>query len=127
LDNDEPISIIEKFNQCINQQDLEGLAALMTQDYVFIDSSDDVHEGKDRMIAGWQEFFETYPDYRNHFEHIEARGELVLVAGHSTCSFDPLDGPALWTAKVKAGLVKEWRVYLDSKENRRTLNLPQRT
>ena len=47
MENDEPISIIEKFNQCINQQELEGLAALMTPDHIFIDSSDDVHEGEE--------------------------------------------------------------------------------
>lgn len=120
-----PIAIIEKFNECINHQDLDGLAALMTEDHIFIDSSDDVHEGKQMMVAGWKEFFEAYPDYRNHFEHIEARGELVLISGYSTCAFDPLDGPALWTAKVEAGRVKEWRVYLDNQQNRRILNLPE--
>ena len=62
-------------------------------------------------------FFKTYPDYRNHFAIIESRGDLVLVIGHSTCAYDPLEGPALWTAKVADERMAEWRVYFDTTEN----------
>ncbi len=123
MKSNDPASIIRNFNNCINNQDLEGLAALMSADHVFIDSSDDVHNGKELMVAGWKQFFEQYPDYRNHFKQIEARGDLVLITGHSTCAYEALDGPALWTAKVREGQVQEWRVYLDTPENRRRLQL----
>jgi hypothetical protein len=95
----------------------------MSDNHVFIDSSDDVHMGKESMIKGWIEFFNLYPDYRNHFPKIESRENLVLIAGYSTCSHKPLDGPAIWTAKIENDLVVEWRVYLDTKENRAKLNL----
>jgi len=116
--------VVLRFNECINDQDIDGLGKLMTADHVFIDSSDEVHRGKDLMIQGWQEFFDTYPDYQNHFSIVEERGDLVLVIGHSTCSYDPLDGPALWTAKIEGDLIAEWRVYLDTIENRHKLGLP---
>jgi ketosteroid isomerase-like protein len=124
MDPLDPISAVRQFNACINNQDLDGLADLMSEDHVFIDSSDEVHEGKQIMVASWAKFFEQYPDYRNHFEYIKAHGDLVLIAGRSTCTFKLLDGPALWTAKVRDGLVVEWRVYLDTEENRRDLGLP---
>jgi predicted SnoaL-like aldol condensation-catalyzing enzyme len=95
----------------------------MSEDYVFIDSGDDVHSGKEFMVHGWTDFFNQYPDYRNHFSIVESRDNLVLVIGHSTCSFGPLDGPAIWTAKVENDLVAEWRVYLDTTENRKKLGL----
>jgi ketosteroid isomerase-like protein len=119
----DPKLIVLQFNECINTQDIDGLSNLMSDNHVFIDSSDDVHTGKDSMVKGWIEFFNTYPDYRNHFPKIESRENLVLIIGFSTCSHKPLDGPALWTAKIENDLVAEWRVYLDTKENRAKLKL----
>jgi ketosteroid isomerase-like protein len=119
-----PREIILAFNQRINEQDLDGLANMMTKDHTFIDSSNEVHAGKEMMVPGWGEFFESYPDYRNHFESLETRGDEVFILGYSTCSHPPLDGPAIWTARVENGLVAEWRVYLDTEENRRILDLP---
>jgi len=122
--NPSPQEIVLAFNEMINSRNLEGLANMMTDDHTFIDSSDDVHVGKEMMVAGWKEFFESYPDYRNHFSYLETRDEWVYILGHSTCSYPPLDGPAIWTARIEAGLVAEWRVYLDTDENRRVLELP---
>jgi ketosteroid isomerase-like protein len=119
----DPKLIVLQFNECINTQDIDGLSNLMSDNHVFIDSSDDVHTGKDSMVKGWIEFFYSYPDYRNHFPKIESRENLVLIIGFSTCSHKPLDGPALWTAKIENDLVAEWRVYLDTKENRAKLKL----
>lgn len=120
----DPKLVVLQFNECINNRDLDGLASLMTENHTFIDSSDDVHSGKEMMVKGWREFFVSYPDYRNHFAIIESRGDLVRVIGHSTCSHDPLDGPALWSAKVVGAQVAEWRVYLDTGANRAKLDLP---
>jgi ketosteroid isomerase-like protein len=120
----DPKMIVLQFNECINNQDIDGLSRLMTGDHVFIDSSDEVHEGKESMVKGWVDFFNSHPDYRNHFSLLESRGNLVLIIGHSTCSYDPLDGPALWTARISSNQVAEWRVYLDTHENREQLKLP---
>ena len=125
MNKKDPKLVVLQFNECINNQDIIGLADLMADDYVFIDSSDDYHSGgKKVMVEGWQEFFDLYPDYRNHFSILESRDNLVFVIGYSTCSYQQLDGPALWTAKVENDLVAEWRVYLDTAENREKLNLP---
>jgi ketosteroid isomerase-like protein len=120
----DPKLVVLLFNECINNRDINGLSDLMADDYVFIDSSDDYHGGgKEVMVPGWQEFFELYPDYRNHFSTVISRENLVLVIGHSTCSNKILDGPAIWTAKIENDLVAEWRIYLDTSDNRRILNL----
>jgi len=123
MQNDDPISVVNSFNNCINRQDIEALSGLMSDDHIFIDSSGEVRAGKGTMVAGWKQFFKDYPDYLNHFKHIQARGNLVIVAGYSTCSFEALDGPALWRAKVSGGLIKEWHVYDDTDANRLRLDL----
>jgi len=100
-----------KFNEEINRQDLEGLADLMTDDHKFIDNSGKVTKGKDATKEGWRDFFERYPDYRNIFTCVAIQDSVVVMVGYSTCSCKPLDGPNIWTAKIRGGRVSEWRVY----------------
>jgi ketosteroid isomerase-like protein len=99
------------FNERINQRDVEGLAELMTDDHTFIDSGGNVTKGKNVMKDGWREFFKKYPDYRNKFTCVTVQDDVVVIVGYSTCSFKPLDGPNIWTAKIRGERVSEWRVY----------------
>ena len=115
----ELMSIALKFNEKINQQDLEGLAELMTDDHTFIDSDCAVTKGKDVMKKGWQEFFNRFPDYKNIFTCVTIQNDIVVMIGYSTCSYKPLAGPNVWTAKVLDGLLSEWRViWLDQRQSR---------
>ena len=57
------------------------------------------------------------------FTRVQAEGDSVSIAGYSVCSYEPLDGPALWSARVRDGLVSEWRVHKDTPENRESLKL----
>ena len=111
------------FNECINNQNISDLSRLMDDDYTFIDSENSVHSGRNLMVKGWKEFFSLYPDYRNHFTNLVTRDDMVIIQGYSTCSYEPLDGPAIWTAVIKNDFVLEWRVYLDTVENRKKLEL----
>jgi ketosteroid isomerase-like protein len=98
-----------KFNEKINQQNLEGLAALMTDDHTFVDSDGTMTKGKNTMRKGWAEFFKRYPDYRNVFTCVTVQNNVVVMVGYSTCSFKPLNGANMWTAKVRGKRVSEWR------------------
>ncbi len=110
------------YNEYINARNLEGVIALMAENYQFIDSENRV-ENKEQMKTSWDEFFTEYPDYINSFHTVISRDNLVILLGHSECSLPVLDGPAIWTAKIENDQVAEWRIYLDTEENRRTLNL----
>ncbi len=117
------ISTALRFNERINARDLTGLGELMTEDHVFIDIPGEVLEGRERMISGWFEFFKSYPDYRNNFTRVERHDNVVIMIGFSECSHEPLDGPSIWTAKIRYGLVAEWRVYKDNEETRKKLGI----
>lgn len=104
--------VVLAFNEKINQQDLKGLSTLMTDDHTFIDNSGDVTKGKDEMIKGWQNFFDSYPDYQNIFTSVIVNDGVVVINGYSTCSNEPkLNGPSIWTAKIRGDKVSQWRVY----------------
>ncbi len=64
----DPKYIALKFNECINSQDLNGLVNLMTEDHCFIDISEELHEGREKMRKEWKNFFSLYPDYQNVFD-----------------------------------------------------------
>jgi ketosteroid isomerase-like protein len=119
----ELISTALKFNEKINQQDLEGLAELMTDDHMFVDSDNNKTKGKQTMLNGWKEFFKTYPEYKNTFTCITTQNNIVIMIGYSTCTHKPLNGPNIWTAKIRDKQVSEWRVIW---LNRRQEQLDQR-
>lgn len=120
----DPIQTVKKFNQYLNEGDIEGLTSLMTEGHTFIDSQGDIIQGKVNMTSVWREFFTAYPDYKNTFERVGELGNTVVLHGYSTCSNEPaLEGPAIWTAKVQGGRVAEWCVYKDTEVNRKRLGL----
>lgn len=119
----DPKTVALLFNEYINSQDLKNLSGLMTEDHTFIDASGETVSGKEEMTQGWKTFFHRYPDYRNVFSRVESRDDLVIMVGHSECSEKVLDGPAIWTATIRSGLVSQWRVYGDTEENRRKLGI----
>ena len=111
MDSSTLILTVLRFNERINQRDFEGLAELMTDDHTFIDNSGEVTKGKLAMKEGWRDFFEKYPDYQNIVTCVTTLDNVVVMVGHSKCSYKPLEGPNIWTAKVRSRLVSEWRVY----------------
>jgi ketosteroid isomerase-like protein len=119
---DQQTTIALHFNECINNRDLAGLAALLTDDHTFIDAASTAVRGTGRVVEAWQGFFALFPDYRNLFDRVESRQDLVAIMGRSTCSEPQLDGPALWTAKVRGDQVAEWRVYTDTPAHRMALS-----
>ncbi|UCG00434.1 MAG: hypothetical protein JSW11_12390 [Candidatus Heimdallarchaeota archaeon] len=81
----------------------------MTEDHMFIDNSGDVDNN---MKEGWRQFFANYPDYRNIFTSVTVADNVVVMIGYSICSNERrLNGPSMWTAKIRDRRVSEWRVY----------------
>jgi 2-haloacid dehalogenase len=120
-----PEEVVLEFNAAINRQDLDRLARLMTDDHEFVDSAGNVEQGRTRMTEGWRGFFTAYPDYRNTFMRVSARGDEVTVIGFSTCSTPELDGPALWRATVAGDRVARWQVLVDTPDHRAELGIDQ--
>lgn len=119
----DPRAITVKFNEHINNHDLDGLAKLMTAEHTFIDAADHAIQGKSACLEAWRGFFESFPDYQNAFDRLVVEDDRVIVIGRSSCSDIRLNGPALWVAKARGDRLAEWRVYADTPANRHTLGL----
>ncbi|MFW9828033.1 MAG: hypothetical protein ACFFEY_10595 [Candidatus Thorarchaeota archaeon] len=117
----DPKLVALQFNEYINNQDIEGLESLMTKDHIFIDRTG-IQYGD--MINGWKEFFTNYPTYRNYFNIVESRGNLVILLGYAKWYKDSLEKHyAIWTAKIKNNQVEIWQIYEDTDDNRSKLGL----
>ena len=119
----DPVAVATRFNDCVNRRDLTGLAASMSDDHTFVDTESNTISGRQACVAAWRGFFELFPDYRNVFESLSVRGNVVVIVGHSECSEPALAGPALWKATIEGDQVARWHVHEDTPENREELGL----
>ena len=118
-----PISIVQAFNSCINNQDIDGLSDLMAENHTFIERDGKSHGSKQHMVEAWKEFFKMFPRYKNTFTKIGTIDNLVSVLGFAYWSEKETCDPVIWTALVENNLISEWRIYEDSSENRKKFNL----
>jgi predicted SnoaL-like aldol condensation-catalyzing enzyme len=123
MNTKDPKLIALQFNECINAQNLNELSLLMTEDHAFIDREGKVNQSKKVMVQGWKEFFKTFPHYRNTFDRVQSKDNLVAILGHAFWSEKEPYDPVIWTATIVNGLVKEWRVYADTEVNRKQFDL----
>lgn len=107
----DPKTIVLQFNDCINNRDIDGLAHLMMEDHVFIDTQKNHICGKQNCLSVWKEFFNLFPDYKNTFKTIVSMDyDVVKINGFARCSDKRLEGLFIWTAKIKNNKVAEWCV-----------------
>jgi len=119
-----PVETVLQFLDLINRHDADKLAALMTEDHLFVDSLGNSVRGREKMRAGWQAYFAFCPDYRVSHEEIFGDGSRVAAFGSAGGTIaaqgklppeNKWQTPAAWLAVVENGLVNEWRVYADNK------------
>ena len=119
----DPISIVLAFNHCINTRDINGLSDLMAENHTFIDRDGTSYGPKSYMVAGWEQFFDMFPSYKNTFSKIIAAGNRVCALGFAYWTEDEPYDPVIWTATIENDLIAEWRIYEDSFENRKKFDL----
>ncbi len=116
-------STILAFVEKINAHDVEGLADLMSENHLFVDSLGSVQKGREKMREGWRGYFTLFPDYNiSVLEIFEKDGTFVLLgSARGTYSVEGSlmeenrwEVPAAWKAVIKDGYVTEWRVFADN-------------
>lgn len=120
----DPVDVVLSFLEKVNQHDVDGLLALMSDNHVLTDALGNRLQGRDNLRAGWQAYFRMCPDYRVSHEEIFSHGDVVATfgsAGGTIAVKGELKAenrwqiPAAWMAVVKSGRLAEWRVYADNK------------
>ncbi|MGC9971077.1 MAG: nuclear transport factor 2 family protein [Bryobacteraceae bacterium] len=125
-----PLRVARAFVEAINHRNVEELAALMTEDHVFMDGMGTRYEGRETMRAGWEGYFRLVPDYQVVVEEAYVDGAVVVLLGMAGGTY-AVEGrvlpenrwqtPAAWRARIRGGLVAGWRVYTDNEPLRRIM------
>lgn len=115
----DPKLVVLEFNEFISNRDIDGLSRLMTEDHTFIDRDSNISRSKKSMVAAWSKFFEMFPKYKNTFERVESKDNLVVLLGFAYWSEENQHDPAIWTATIVNDLVAEWHIHYDTEENRK--------
>ena len=127
-----PVEVVLEFVARINQHDVGGLVALMSEDHCFVDGLGQVVRGRERMGKGWLGYFSLFPDYSIKIDEILNRGNLVALFGTAEGTYS-VNGkllaenhwkiPGAWKAVLREGRVSEWAVYADNEPVRKVMGL----
>ena len=117
MDATRPEHIALEFVECINNQDIEGLVALMTEGFTMIPDQGEPEVGREVMKKGFQGYFDDFPAYKIHIDKVARSGDDVAIVGKTTGSHIPPEIEAgetvIWIAKIEGQLVAEWRIFSD--------------
>ena len=111
-----PTDLAHAFVGRINAHDADGLARLMTEDFVFTDYTGQRQTSREVMRDAFGRYFESCLEYRIHVAQVLLSGsDSALIFGHVTGSHlgEEIEkrGMLAWKAEVRDGLVAEWRIY----------------
>jgi ketosteroid isomerase-like protein len=124
-DDRSPIGVARRFVDCINERDLDGLAALMSRDHTLAVFDEEPLAGKDANVDAWRGYFESFPRYVISPHRIAERNGAVAILGHTTGSHlgladdEERELTLIWIASVDRGTVTRWQLMEDDAANRR--------
>ena len=130
---DSSIAVAQQFIRAINRQDVEAMAALMTEQHRFIDALGNLVVGSAAMRAAWAAYFRMVPDYTIAVEETYCDGPVIILLGTAQGTYSK-DGalkpenrwstPLALRAFVEDGRIAEWRVYADNDPMRKLMAKP---
>ncbi len=52
---------------------------VVSEDHTFIDLTGDIHQGMEMMVAGWTNYFSSYPVCINHLSELYQMGDRIIM------------------------------------------------
>jgi limonene-1,2-epoxide hydrolase len=129
----EPVRVVLRFIDCINQGDVQGLGRLITDDHQLKVFDEAALVGREANLAAWRGYVESYPAYVIYPHRIAERAGVVAVLGHTTGSHLGLPDEEesqltlIWLAEVVDGALHSWRLIEDTPDNRQQFRLEGET
>lgn len=117
------LDVTRRFLESVNSRSVGALASLLTEDHLFVDSTEGRVIGREANRKAWIGYFVMIPDYRITVERMLEEGDTVVVLGTAEGTFAPAGVlqeanrwrlPAAWRLRIADGLVAELQVYADN-------------
>ena len=119
-----PIAAALSFVDAINQQDLDRLTALMSEDHRLCIFDEPPVIGREQNRQAWNGYFTSFADYVIYPSQITEQDGIVAILGVTTGSHlglpddEERQESLLWLARVQSGRVVEWSLVQDTPEAR---------
>jgi hypothetical protein len=126
---DAPDAVALSFVNRINDGDVEGLAALMTEDHELRVFDEPPLVGKGAVTESWRGYASAFPRYLIHPHRFGVRGDEVAILGHTTGSHlglpdeEESQETLIWVARIVGDRVAVWTLIEDTPERRRAFGL----
>jgi hypothetical protein len=127
--DDSPDVVALRFVDRINQRDVAGLAALMTEDHELRVFDEDPQRGRTLVADAWDGYIRAFPRYVISSRRVGVVDDQVAILGHTTGSHLGLPDEEeatmtlIWVARIVGGLVASWTLIDGTPENRRAFSL----
>jgi hypothetical protein len=124
-----PDAVALSFVDRVNHADVEGLAALMTEDHALRVFDEPPLRGRQAVAAAWDGYARAFPAYLIHPHRFAVQGNQVAILGHTTGSHlglpdhEEAQETLIWLAAVENDRVAAWTLLADTPEHRRTFGL----
>jgi ketosteroid isomerase-like protein len=111
-----------EFVAAINRADVTGIAGMMSEDHLFIDSDGTRIAGRQAMSDAWRGYFSMMPDYRIRVEETYCREGTVVLIGTATGTYsgggelrpeNRWSVPAAWRAVVTGDRIAVWQLFVN--------------
>jgi uncharacterized protein (TIGR02246 family) len=106
-------AVIQQFHDALNRHDIDALAAVISEDCVFEDTSPpdgSRHVGREQMLAACREFFAGSPAARFEIEEMFTAGDRVVVRWYYSWADGHVRGVDL--VRVRGDQVAESLAYV---------------
>ena len=117
-------AVFENFVLQINDHNVDGIIALISDDHVFTDAQGIHFEGKDNLKAGWTAYFKMFPDYKITILNSMENATVFLASGTAEGTYGGTKSvsgdnyfiiPSAWRAEVDIAKVKSGQIYDNTK------------
>tara|TARA_B100001146_G_C16148743_1_gene420130 strand:+ start:103 stop:552 length:450 start_codon:yes stop_codon:yes gene_type:complete len=119
MSSNETRALVSAVVEVYNAKDLEGLRDLYHCDATYWSALTDLCEGRDAILAHFQELFSALPDERMSAKVVIAEGETAVAEFESSgCDADGVEYRIEFTEvfKLTDGLIRSVSVYIDPKD-----------
>jgi uncharacterized protein (TIGR02246 family) len=109
------------FVRAINAADVAGIADLLADDHLFIDSDGSEIRGRERMREAWLQYFRLMPVYTIDVRETFCSADVVVLVGWASGTVamrspgshgNEWSVPAAWRAVVRDGRIAVWQVFV---------------
>lgn len=117
-------TVFENFVLQINDHNVDGIIALMSDDFIFTDAQGIHFEGKENLKKSWEAYFKMFPDYKITINNSSENATVFLASGTAEGTYGGARNasgdnywniPAAWRSEIDNAKVKSWQIFADTK------------